>query len=74
VQPAGDQPVRLLAFHLLDGTATVRVYDPADRRVERGILVPRRFGKLVERARRIRREQDTVELARAMHRSPRSPY
>jgi hypothetical protein len=50
VQPAGEQPVRLLAFHLLDGTATVRVYDPGDRRVQRGILVPRRFGELVEAA------------------------
>ncbi|HEU4397142.1 MAG TPA: hypothetical protein VFU54_04790 [Actinomycetota bacterium] len=50
VQPAGERPVRLLAFHLLDGTATVRVYDPGNRRVERGILVPRRFGELVEAA------------------------
>jgi len=50
VQPAGEQPVRLLAFHLLDGTATVRAYDPADRHVQRGILVPRRFGTLVETA------------------------
>jgi hypothetical protein len=50
VQSAGEQPVRLLAFHLLDGTATVRAYDPADRRVQRGILVPRRFGTLVETA------------------------
>jgi hypothetical protein len=49
-QPAGEQPVRLLAFHLLDGTATVRAYDPAGRRVQRGILVPRRFGELVEAA------------------------
>jgi len=40
----------LLAFHLLDGTATVRAYDPAERRVQRGILVPRRFGELVEAA------------------------
>jgi hypothetical protein len=45
-----EQPVRLLAFHLLDGTATVRAYDPAERRVQRGILVPRRFGELVEAA------------------------
>jgi len=50
MQPAGEQPVRLLAFHLLDGTATVRAYDPADRRVQRGILVPQRFGELVEAA------------------------
>jgi hypothetical protein len=39
-----------VAFHLRDGTTTVRTYDPADRRVERGILVPRRFGELVEAA------------------------
>jgi hypothetical protein len=50
IQPVGEQPVRLLAFHLRDGTATVRAYDPAGRRVERGILVPRRFGELVEAA------------------------
>jgi hypothetical protein len=50
VQPAAEQPVRLLAFHLLDGTATVRAYHPAERRVQRGILVPRRFGELVEAA------------------------
>ena len=50
VQPTGEQPVRLVAFHLRDGTATVRAYDAADRRVERGILVPRRFGQLVEAA------------------------
>jgi len=50
VQPAGEQPVRLLAFHLRDGTATVRAYDPGHRRVEQGILVPRRFGELVEAA------------------------
>jgi hypothetical protein len=50
IQPAGEQPARLLAFHLRDGTATVRAYDPADRRVQRGILVPRRFGELVEAA------------------------
>ena len=50
IQPACEQPVRLLAFHLRDGTATVRTYDPADRRLERGILVPRRFGQLVEAA------------------------
>jgi hypothetical protein len=43
-----EQHVRLVAFHLRDGTATVRTYDPAERRVERGILVPRRFGELVE--------------------------
>jgi hypothetical protein len=49
-QPAGEQPGWLLAFHLRDGTATVRAYDAADRRVERGILVPRRFGELVEAA------------------------
>jgi hypothetical protein len=42
--------VRLLAFHLRDGTATVRTYDAADRRVQRGILVPRPFGELVEAA------------------------
>jgi len=50
IQPTAAQPVRLLAFHLLDGTATVRAYDPADRRVQRGILVPRRFGELVDAA------------------------
>jgi hypothetical protein len=50
IQPAGEQPVRLLAFHLLDGTATVRVYDPGDWRLQPGILVPRRFGELVEAA------------------------
>jgi hypothetical protein len=50
IQPAGEQPVWLVAFHLLDGTATVRTYDAASRRVQRGILVPRRFGQLVEAA------------------------
>jgi hypothetical protein len=50
IQPAGEQPVWLLALRLRDGTATVRAYDPAQRRVERGILVPRRFGELVEAA------------------------
>jgi hypothetical protein len=50
IQPAGEQPVWLVAFHLLDGTATVRTYDAASRRVQRGILVPRRFGELVEAA------------------------
>ena len=50
IQPAGEQPVRLLALHLRDGTATFPTYDPADRRLERGILVPRRFGELVEAA------------------------
>jgi hypothetical protein len=50
IEPTADQTLWLLAFHLLDGTATVRAYDPADRRVERGILVPRRFGDLVEGA------------------------
>jgi hypothetical protein len=50
VQPTGEQPARLLAFHLLDGTATVRAYDPGDRRVQRGILVPQRFGELIEAA------------------------
>jgi hypothetical protein len=50
VQPAGEQPVWLLAFHLRDGTATVRAYHPGERRVERGILVPRRFGELVQAA------------------------
>jgi hypothetical protein len=49
-RPAGEQPVRLLAFHLLDGTATVRAYDPGDRRIQPGIRVPRRFGELVEAA------------------------
>lgn len=49
-EPTADQALWLLAFHLLDGTATVRAYYPADRRVERGILVPRRFGDLVEGA------------------------
>jgi hypothetical protein len=49
-QPAGEQPAWLLAFHLLDGTATVRAYDSAERRVQRGILVPRRFGELVQAA------------------------
>jgi hypothetical protein len=50
IPPAGEQPVWLLALHLGDGTATVRAYDAADRRGERGILVPRRFGELVEAA------------------------
>jgi hypothetical protein len=50
MRPAGAQPARLLAFHLRDGTATVRAYDPAERRVQRSILVPRRFGELVEAA------------------------
>src|SRR5215218_5021682 len=50
IQPTGEQPAWLVAFHLRDGTATVRAYDPAERRVERGILVPRRFGELVEAA------------------------
>jgi hypothetical protein len=50
VEPAGEQPVWLLAFHLRDGTATVRAYDAATRRVQRGILVPGRFGELVEAA------------------------
>jgi hypothetical protein len=50
VRPAGEQPARLLAFHLRDGTATVRAYDPVEQRVEGGILVPRRFGELVEAA------------------------
>lgn len=50
IEPAAGQTRWLLAFHLLDGTATVRVYDPGDRRVQRGILVPRRFGELVEGA------------------------
>jgi hypothetical protein len=50
IQPTGEQPVRLVAFHLRDGTATVRAYNPGDRRVQRGILVPRRFGQLVEAA------------------------
>lgn len=50
VEPAGEQTVWLLAFHLRDGTATVRAYDPAKRRVQRGILVPRRFGDLVQAA------------------------
>jgi hypothetical protein len=49
-QPADEQPVWLLAFHLRDGTATVRAYDHAQRRVERGILVPRRFDELVQAA------------------------
>jgi hypothetical protein len=50
IEPSGEHPVRLVAFHPRDGTATVRAYDPAERRVERGILVPRRFGELVEAA------------------------
>jgi YD repeat-containing protein len=50
IQPTSEQHGRLVAFHLRDGTATVRTYDPAERRVERGILVPRRFGELVEAA------------------------
>jgi hypothetical protein len=50
VHPAGEQPARLLVFHLRDGTATVRADDPGGRRVQRGILVPRRFGELVEAA------------------------
>jgi hypothetical protein len=49
-QSAAEQTRWLLAFHLLDGTATVRAYDPAERRVQRGILVPRRFGELVRAA------------------------
>ena len=40
MQPTSEQHVQLVAFHLRDGTATVRTYDPAERRVERGILVP----------------------------------
>jgi hypothetical protein len=48
VQPAGEQPAWLLAFHLRDGTATVRADDPGGRRVQRGIGVPRRFGELVQ--------------------------
>ena len=36
VQPTAAQPRWLLAFHLLDGTATVRSYDPGDRRVQQG--------------------------------------
>jgi hypothetical protein len=47
-QPTGEQPGWMLAFHLRDGTATVRAYAAVDRRLERGILVPRRFGQLVE--------------------------
>jgi hypothetical protein len=50
IEPTAEQPMRLLAFHLLDGTATVRAYNPAGRRVQRGILVPQRFGELVEAA------------------------
>lgn len=50
VQPAGEQTMRFLAFHLVDGTGTVRAYWAADRRVQRGILVPRRFGDLVQAA------------------------
>jgi hypothetical protein len=49
VEPASEQPM-LLAFHLRDGTVTVRAYDPAARRVQRGILVPQRFGELVQAA------------------------
>jgi hypothetical protein len=49
-QPADERPVWSLAFHLRDGTATVRAYDHAQRRVERGILVPRRFDELVQAA------------------------
>jgi hypothetical protein len=49
-QPTGEQPGWMLAFHLRDGTATVRAYAAVDRRLERGILVPRRFGQLVEAA------------------------
>ena len=50
VEPASEQTPRLLAFHLRDGTATVRAYDPATRRVQRGIGVPQRFGELVAAA------------------------
>ena len=50
IQPTGEQPLRLVAFHLRDGTATVRTYDAANRRVQRGILVPRRLRELVEAA------------------------
>ena len=42
MQPTSEQHVRLVAFHLRDGTATVSTYDRAERRVERGILVPGR--------------------------------
>jgi len=48
--PVGGSSSRLLAFHLRDGTATVRAYHPADRRLHPGILVPQRFGDLVEAA------------------------
>jgi hypothetical protein len=50
VEPAAEQTIWLLAFHLRDGTATVRAYYAADRRVEGGILVPKRFGDLVKAA------------------------
>jgi hypothetical protein len=50
IQPTAEQTRWLLAFHLRDGTATVRAYDPAGRRVQRGILVPQRFGELVQAA------------------------
>ena len=50
IEAAGERPLWMLAFHLLDGTATVRAYDPGNRRVQRGILVPQRFDQLVEAA------------------------
>jgi hypothetical protein len=50
IEPTSEQTVWWLAFHLRDGTATVRAYDSAARHVQRGILVPRRFGQLVQAA------------------------
>jgi hypothetical protein len=44
IQPTAEQPGWLLAFHLRDGTATIRAYDTADRRVELGIR--RTLGRL----------------------------
>lgn len=50
IEPAAEQTIWLLAFRLRDGTATVRSYYAADRLVERGILVLKRFGDLVKAA------------------------
>ena len=54
MDPTGGEPEgkvrRISVNRRADGTATVRAYDATDRRVQRGILVPRRFGELVEAA------------------------
>jgi hypothetical protein len=47
VHATAEQTIWLLAFRPRDGTATVRAYYAADRRLERGVLVPKRFGDLV---------------------------